>query len=109
MGVLDEGACVAVEVDALFRIEEHVLTGIHLQDEVFQGAHTHDVGNLVALLLAHIGELTQLDGCLQGIIHHQLHQVVGIHHSTLTTLHLTVGQFHHTVREVYKFLAPLES
>ena len=38
MRVLDKWASVAVEVDTLGGIEQHVLRGVHLKDEVFQGA-----------------------------------------------------------------------
>ena len=38
MGVLDEGAGVAVEVDGLLGVEEHGLLGVHLNDEILQGA-----------------------------------------------------------------------
>ena len=70
MGILDEGARVAVEVDGLFGIEEHVLAGIHLEDEVFQGTHAHDAGNLVALFLADVIKLSQLFARLSGIGNH---------------------------------------
>ena len=42
VGVLDERTCIAVEVDTLLRVEEHVLAGIHLEDEVLQRSETHD-------------------------------------------------------------------
>ena len=40
IGVLNEGTCVAVEVNGLFGVEEHVLSGIHFEDEVFEGTQT---------------------------------------------------------------------
>ena len=106
---MDERTCIAVEIDTLLWIEEHVLAGIDLQNEVFQRAHAHDAGNLGSLFLAHIVEFPQFHRCFQGILYHQLHQVVGIDNSSLTTLHLAVRQLHHTVREVYQLLAPLEA
>ena len=42
VGILDERTCVAVEVDTLFWVEEHVLAGIYLEDEVLQRSETHD-------------------------------------------------------------------
>ena len=42
VGVLDERTCVAIEVDTLFWVEEHVLAGIYLEDEVLQRSETHD-------------------------------------------------------------------
>ena len=107
--ILNERARVAVEVDALFRIEEHVLACVNLQYEVFQRAQTHDACNLVALLFGHILELAELVACLACILYHLCYEVVGVHHCSLAALHLAVGQFHHAVGEVHKFLAPLES
>ena len=106
---MDERTCITVEIDTFLWVEEHVLTGIHLQDEVFQGTHTNDAGNLTSLFLSHIVEFAQFHRGLIGIFHHQSHQVVGINHRPFTTLHLTVRQLHHTIGEVGEFLAPLES
>ena len=97
VGVLNEGAGIAIEVDTLLRVEEHVLAGIDLEDEVFQRAHAHDAGDLVALFFAHIIELAQFHRGLQSIIDHQLHQIVGINDRSFAALHLTIRQLHHTV------------
>ena len=107
--VLDERTGVAVEVDRLLRVEEHVLASVNLEDEVLQCAKTHDACNLVALLLAHVLELAQLLACLLGVSHHCCNQVVCVYDSALAALHLAVRQLHHTVREVYELLAPLEA
>jgi hypothetical protein len=109
MSVLDERTCVAVEVDRLFGVEEHVLAGVDLEDEVFQGTHSHDAGNLLLLGLRHVGILASLVADTASIADHQFHQVVGIDHRTLAALHLAVGQLHHAVAEVGQFLAPLEA
>ena len=37
MGVLDEGARVAVGVDGLAGVEQHGLPGVHLEDEILEG------------------------------------------------------------------------
>ena len=109
MCILNERPRISVEIDTFFRIEQHILAGVDLQDEVLQGTHTHDTGYLVAFLFAHVGKLAQLHARLQGIVYHQLHQVVGIDHRSLTTFHLAVGQFHHTIAKVCKFLSPLKA
>ena len=46
---------------------------------------------------------------LCGILYHALDKVIGVHHCSLAALHLTIGQFHHAIGEVYEVLAPLES
>ena len=94
---MNEGTGVTIEVDTLLRIEEHILARIDLEDEVLQGTHANNAGNLVALCLTHIVELTQLHRGLVSILYHQCHQVVGINNRSLTTLHLTVWQFYHTI------------
>ena len=97
VGVLDEGTCVTIEIDALLGVEQHVLSGIHLQDEILEGSHTNDAGNLATLLLSHIVELAQFHRSLIGIADHQFHQVVSINHSAFATLHLAIGKLHHAV------------
>ena len=109
VGVLDEGAGITVEVDRLLRVEQHVLAGIHLEDEVFQGSHAYDAGYLLLLGFAHVGILACLVTDAAGIFHHQLHQVVGIDHRSFARLHFAIRQLHHAIAEVYQFLAPLES
>ena len=109
VGVLDEGACIAVEIDTFFRIEEHILARINLQDEVFQGTHTHNAGDFTALFFRHIVKFPQFHRGFVGIFHHQRHQIVGINHRSLAALHLTVWQLYHTIREVGQFLTPFES
>ena len=89
--------------------EEHVLAGVYLEDEVLQRTKTHNACNLVALLLAHVLELAKLLACLLGVGYHCRNQVVGVNHGSLAALHLAVGQLNHSIREVYKLLAPLES
>ena len=109
MGVLDEGTCVAIEVNRLLRVEKHVLAGIDLEDEILEGTHTNNTGCLLLLFLCHVGILACLIANTTGIFHHQLHQVVGIDNGTLTALHLAVGQLYHAIGEVYQFFAPLEA
>ena len=109
MSVLDERSRIAVEINRLLGVEQHVLAGIHFQDEIFQGSHTYDAGNLMTLIFCHVVKFTQFHRGFVGIFHHQFHQVIGIHHRSLSRLHLAIGQFHHTVAEVCQFLTPLES
>ena len=106
---MDKGTGITVEVDTLLRVEEHILSGINLENEIFQGAHTHDAGNLAALLFGHIIKLAQFHRGLISILDHQRHQVISVNNSSLTALHLTIGQFHHAVREVNQLLTPLEA
>ena len=106
---MDERTGIAIEVDRLFGIEEHILACINLQNEVFQGTHSHDACNLVSLVFAHIVKLAQFLTGLLGVADHECHQVVGIDNSTFTALHLTIGKFDHTIGEVDKFLTPLET
>ena len=110
MSVLDEGARVAVEVDALLGVEEHILARVDLQNKVFQGTHSHDAGYLVALLGRDALELVHLVlAHLACVLNHLSHQVVGIDHRSLARFHLSVGQFHHSVAEVDQLLAPAEA
>ena len=109
MGVLDEGACVTIEVNRLLRIEKHILAGIDFQDKVLQGTHTDNAGNLLLLGFRHIGVLASLITHTTSIFYHQLHQVVSINYSAFATLHLAIGKLHHAVREVHQFLTPLEA
>ena len=109
VGVLDEGARVTVEVDALGGVEEDVLTGVHLEQEILQRTHAHDAGRLSLVLLAQVGKLAQGVAGRAGLRHHLLDQIVGVHHRALAALHLAVGQVDHAVGEVHQALAPLES
>ena len=109
IGVLYERTCVTVEIDTLLRVEEHILAGVNLEDEVLQCAETHDACYLVLLLLAHVIKLAQFVARLACVLYHGSHEFVSIHHSSLAALHLSVRKFHHTVREVSQILAPLET
>ena len=109
VGILNERSCVAVKVYGLLRVEEHILACINLQYEVLQCSESYDACYLLAFLFRHIVELTQFVGGATCIFNHCCYEVVGIDYCTLATLHLSVRQFHHTVREVYQFLSPLES
>ena len=110
VGVLDKRTRVSVEVDALLRIEEHVLACVHLEDEILESAHTHDAGNLGGLLFRDALQFVHLVGAhLACVGHHCFYQVVGIHHGAFAALHLAVGQFHHAVGEMDKVLSPFES
>ena len=102
-------ARIAVEVDTFFGIEKHVFASIDFKDKVFKRTHAHDTGNLVALVFSHIGKLTQLFAGATSGRNHLFHQVVGVYHGTFATLHLAIGQFNHTVREVHQFFSPFES
>ena len=109
-GVLDERAGVTVEVDGLRGIEEHVLARINLEDEVFQRTETDFAGNLVGFCLG--DTLQRVDFILTDfvrVIHHLIHQIIGINHGAFTGFHLTVREFDHTVREMHKFLTEGES
>ena len=109
MGILNERACIAIEVNGLLGIEQHIFPCINLQDEIFEGTHADNAGNLLALILGHVVELTQLHRGLVSILHHQVHQVIGIDNRSLTALHLAIGKLHHTIAKVDKFFTPLET
>ena len=57
VGVLNKRTCVAVEVDRLLGVEEHVLACVNLEYEVFQCAETYHTGYLVAFLFSHVVKL----------------------------------------------------
>ena len=109
IGVLDERTCVAVEVDGFLGVEGHILACIYLKDEVLERSQSHDAGNVVGLLLSESVQFAQFLAGLLSCLNHFGHQVVSIHHGSLAALHLALGQFHHTVGEVDKALAPLET
>ena len=106
---MDKGSGVAVEVYTFFGVEEHILAGVYFQEEVFERAHTYDACHVLLFLFAHIVKFSGLVGCLASLAHHFCDEVVCVNHSTFAALHLTVGEFHHTVREVYEVLTPFEA
>ena len=109
VGVLDEGTCVAIEVDRLLGIEGHVLAGIHLEDEVLECTESYDAGDILGLFGGESVELAQL---LRGVAcggYHFGHEVIGIHYGAFAALHLAFGQLYHAVREVHEVLAPVEA
>ena len=106
---MDEWTSVAVEVDGLFWVEEHVLASIHLENEVFESAESHLACNLASLVFRNLHLLRHLLRHLISVLNHVCHQFVGIHYGTFAALHLSVWQFHHTVREVNEVLAPFET
>ena len=97
IGVLYERTRVAVEVDTLLGVEQHVFAGVDLEQEVLEGAHAHDACHLVLFVLGHVGVLVSLVNGLACLGYHACHQVVGVNHRTLAALHFAVGQFHHAV------------
>ena len=106
---MNERTRIAVEIDAFFGIEEHVLAGIYLENEVLQRPHSHDACHVLLLFLGHILELSQLITGLTGVVYHRSNQFVGVYNRSFTALHLAIRQFNHTVGEVHKLLAPLET
>ena len=103
---MNEGTCVTVEINGLSRVEEHILTRIDLEDEVLERTQTYFTSDFVCLVGS--DTLQGIDLVLADltcVFDHLLHQIIGIDYRTLTALHLTVRQFHHTVREMYEFLA----
>ena len=109
IGVLDEGTCIAVEVDTFLGVEEHVLARVDLEKEIFQSPHAHDACHFGFFFLSHVVELAGLFHCLAGLGYHAGNEVVGINHGTLAALHLAVRQLDHAVGEVDQALAPLEA
>ena len=109
VGILDKRTGIAVEVDRLLGVEQHILACINLEDEILKGTQSHDACNLAALLVGHIVKLAEFLACLLCVGNHSGNEVVGINNSTLAALHLTIRQFYHTIGEMHEFLAPLES
>ena len=107
VSVLQEGTRVAVEVNAFGRIEEHILLGVDLEQEIFQRAHAHHTGCFAGLLRCHV--LEAVGGRFRSLLLHGVHQVVGIHHRALATLHLAAGKLYHAIREMSQVLAPLKA
>ena len=107
IGVLDEWPGVAVEVDTLGRIEEHVLAWVNLEDEVLERTHAYDACHLTLLVDGHSLEAVACH--CHGVVDHLVHQVVGIDHRSLARLHFAVRQLYHAIGEVDQVLAPLES
>ena len=107
---MNERTCIAVEIDTFFWIEEHILSCIHLQDEVLERSHAYNSGYLLSLILGYAFEFVDfVSRKFLRICNHRGNQVVGIHHSAFPTLHLTVWKFHHSVGEMNEILAPLET
>ena len=107
VGVLDKGTGVAVEVDRLLGVKEHVLARVDLQQEILKGTESDFAGHLGGLVGRHLVQM--VCGHFGGALHHGLDQIVGIDNRSLTALHLAFGQFDHTVGEVLQILAPLEA
>ena len=106
---MNEWACVAIEVDPLLRIKQHVLACIHFQDEIFQGSETNDACNALLFVLAHVVEFAQLVAHLACIADHGRNEFVGINHRSFAAFHLSVGQFHHAIGEMHQLFAPFEA
>ena len=109
IGVLDEGTGVAVEVDGLAGVEQHGLPGVHLKDEILQRTQANHAQHIVTLVLGDTLQAARLISHIGGSGNHLVHEFVGIDHSTLAGLHLTVGQLDHAIGEVYQILTPLEA
>ena len=56
MGILDERPGIPVEVDGFFRVEEHLLAWINLEDEILECAEPYHVIEFFFLLLRNVGE-----------------------------------------------------
>ena len=106
---MDERSRITIKIDGLFWIECHVLAGIHFQDEVLQGTQTNDTGDIVRLFLCQTIQFAQFIAGFLGCINHLRHQVVSINYGTFTALHLALGKFYHTVREVHQPFTPFEA
>ena len=110
VGVLDKRSRIAVKINTLFGIEEHVLARINFENKVFECAKSHFTRNLVCFLLGDVGQGVHLVFTqFFCFVYHTRHQFVGIHHRTLAALHLAVGQFDHAVGEMYEFFAKGET
>ena len=109
VGILDERTCVAVEVDRFFRIEHHVLARIHLEEEVFECAKTYDASYFLLFSFAHVGVFAGFVHGATSLFDHAFYQIVCVNHGAFTALHLTVGEFDHTIREVHEALAPFKA
>ena len=95
-----------LQVDAGRRVEEHALLRVHLQQEVLERRQADPFEEPGLLLVAEAVQLAQLLPGLAGLLHHLVHQVVGVHHGALSALHLPAGQVHHAVAQVEELLGP---
>ena len=60
MSILNERACISVEIDRLLRIEEHGLLRIHLEYEILEGTETDHSEQRILLLFRKIIDLSKL-------------------------------------------------
>ena len=107
IGVLNERTGVSIEVDRFLGIEEHVLLGVNLQEEIFQSSQTNHTGHLRSLLFRHLPKTVGRH--LRRSRHHCVDQIVSIHHCPFARFHLTFGKLNHTIGEMSQILAPFES
>ncbi len=107
--ILDERPRVSVEIDGLFRIEQHSLLGVHFQDKILQCPQRHLPVDLLRFRLRITLQLAQFLRSLAGGVNHRLHQIVGIHHRSLAGFHLPFRQLHHPVRKMLDFFRPREA
>ena len=97
MRILNKGTGIAVEIDRLLRIKQHLLARIHLQNEILQSPQTNHMIKLILLGLIHI---IQLPGLLRRCLRLQIHilnKIVGVNYGALAAFHLPLGKLHHTV------------
>ena len=106
MGILNEWTGVAIEIYGFFRIEEHRLLWVDLDDEIFQGTQANHLVKPLLFLFRHPLQLTRLLGSCLGLLVHLLDQVIRIHYRALSRFHLTLRQFHHAIRQVIDIVRP---
>ena len=49
IGILNKGSGVAVKVNALFGVEDHILACVYFEQEVFEGAESYDARHFLLL------------------------------------------------------------
>ena len=109
MRILNERSGVSVEINRFFRVECHILAGIDFQYEIFESTQSYHLRYSPSLLGRTAVEFSQFGRCFAGGIHHFVDKIIGIYNRTFTRLHLSLGQFHHTVREMNQISSPLET
>ena len=106
---MNERSCITIEVDRLFRIESHILTGIYFENKVLQSTQTDNTGNIICFFLRQTIQFSEFLRSFFCSRYHLFHQVIGINDCSFTRFHLTFRQFYHTIREMYKAFTPFKT
>ena len=104
VAVLDVGARSPLQVHTLSRIERHPFTRIDAKNEVFECGEAYLFGGGCTLLCRLFCDLSALFGICASCLHYLLHQIIGVHDSSLTGFHLSGRQVDHAVSQVIELI-----